>query len=92
MVEIRFKIILKRYLLFGKQFVRLANMENFSEKLRRAITDCGRTRYEISKETGIAESVLSRFIHGERGLSLHTVDVLVRFVGLEVRKPKRKDA
>jgi len=67
-------------------------MENFSEKLRRAIADCGRSRYEISKETGIAESILSRFVHGERGLSLQSVDKLVGFLGMDVRHRKRKDA
>lgn len=63
-------------------------MEDFSEKLRRAIIDSGRSRYEISQQTGIAESVLSRFVRGERGLSLQSVDVLVRFLGLEVRQRK----
>jgi hypothetical protein len=64
-------------------------METFSEQLRRAINDCGRSRYEISQRTGIAESILSRFIHRERGLSLKSVDVLMQFLGLEIR-PHRK--
>jgi transcriptional regulator with XRE-family HTH domain len=76
----------------ARLLVDYAIMENFSDKLRRLILDSGRTRYEISQETGISESILSRFVHGERGLSLQSVDVLVRFFGLEVRKPKRKDA
>jgi ribosome-binding protein aMBF1 (putative translation factor) len=79
-------------LLYGKYSVRLAIMEAFSEILRRAIVDCGRSRYEISKETGIAQSVLSRFAHGKKGLTLKSVDVLVRFLGIEVKHRKRKDA
>jgi ribosome-binding protein aMBF1 (putative translation factor) len=80
------------YLPSGKYSVRLPIMENFSDILRRTITDCGRSRYEISKETGIAESILSRFIHGERGLSLQSVDKLVAFLGIELNHRKRKDA
>ena len=64
-------------------------MEKFSEQLRRAILDCGISRHAISRETGVAESILSRFIRGERGLSSGSIDPLMEFLGLEVR-PRRK--
>jgi hypothetical protein len=64
-------------------------MEKFTDQLRRAILDSGRTRYAIGRESGVAESVLSRFVRGERGLSSESIDVLMEYLGLEIR-PQRK--
>jgi len=55
-----------------------------SDQIRAAIDSCGVTRYRISKETGIAESALSRFMAGERGLSMKALDVLADYLGLDV--------
>ena len=49
---------------------------NFSEQLRRAINSCGLTRYQLAKRTGISEATLSRFMSGQRGLTLKVVDKL----------------
>jgi transcriptional regulator with XRE-family HTH domain len=63
----------------------------FSDQLRQAIDGCGLTRYAIAKATGIAESTLSRFMSGERGLPMKTLDRLAECLGLEiVLRPKRK--
>jgi hypothetical protein len=64
-------------------------MEKFTDVLRRSIEGCGRSRYAISRETGVPESVLSRFMRGEQGLSTRTIDPLVEFLDLEVRPRKR---
>ena len=64
-------------------------MEKFTDQLRRAILDCGQSRYAISQKAGVAESILSRFVRGERGLSSDSIDSLMEFLGLEVR-PRRK--
>jgi len=61
-----------------------------SETLRAALESCGQTRYAVSKATGIPESVLSRFVHGQpmRGTNL---DILADYLGLELRpKANRK--
>jgi transcriptional regulator with XRE-family HTH domain len=65
---------------------------NVSETLRRAIEQCGMSRYEIAKETGIAQSMLSRFVTARRGLSLDAVDRLAAFLKLELveRSTRRK--
>jgi len=55
-----------------------------SDQLRRAIADCGQTRYAISKATGIAESTLSRFMAGERGLPMKTLDRLADYLDLDI--------
>lgn len=64
----------------------------FSEQLRKAITECGVTRYRISKETGISEALLSRFVHNDVGLSLTTIDTLCEYLGaqlsVEANNPK----
>jgi hypothetical protein len=66
--------------------------EPFSEGLRRAIRECGMTRYAISVRTGIDQATLSRFMKRERGLSLGAIDGLMETLGLEIRpRRKRKD-
>lgn len=56
-------------------------MATVSETLRRGLERCGQTRYAVSKATGIPESVLSRFIHGQplRGANF---DKLADYLGL----------
>ena len=56
----------------------------FSEQLRRIVRECEETRYRISQETGIGEAALSKFVHGERGLSLESLDKLAALLRLEV--------
>jgi hypothetical protein len=60
-----------------------------SETLRQSIQECGQTRYRIAQETGIAESVLSRFVTGETRLSLNAVDTLCEYFQLELTKRRR---
>ncbi len=63
-----------------------------SDQLRQVIRDCGETRYAISKATGIGQDVLSRFMRGERGLSMEVLDQLGQYLGLRIvaDKPKTK--
>lgn len=65
--------------------------ELFSEQLRRAIRESGRTRYSISCETGVDQSTLSRFMKGG-ALSLSVVDKLMTALSLEIRPKKQKGA
>lgn len=64
--------------------------EPFSGQLRQAIRDCGITRYAISVRTGIDQATLSKFMKGERGLSLSAIDKLMDALGLEIKPGKRK--
>lgn len=65
-------------------------MATVSETLRRELERCGQTRYAVSKATGIPESVLSRFTHGQplRGANF---DKLATYLGL-VLVPKSTKA
>jgi transcriptional regulator with XRE-family HTH domain len=55
----------------------------FSEQLRQAVRGCGTTCYALAKQLGIAESTLSRFLSGERGLTLDLLDKLADVLGLK---------
>lgn len=55
-----------------------------SAQLRAALKECGQTRYQVSKATGISQPTLSRFFTGERGLPLKTIDRLCEYLGLEL--------
>ncbi len=60
-----------------------------SDQLRQLVRDSEHTAYRICQETGIDKGALSHFLAGHRGLSMDTVDILGRFLGLELR-PARK--
>ena len=60
-----------------------------SAQIRDAIETADVTRYRIAQDTGIAESALSRFMSGTRGLSMDSIDILADYFGMELT-PKRK--
>lgn len=62
------------------------------EQLRAAIDDAPVSRYRIAKETGIAESQISRFMSGESGISAETIDRIGEYLELDLvsRKAERK--
>jgi transcriptional regulator with XRE-family HTH domain len=60
-----------------------------SQQLRKAIETSALTRYRISKETGIAQSTLSEFVHGNRSLSLANVDKICELIKLELTQKKQ---
>jgi hypothetical protein len=55
-----------------------------SDQIRNAVANCGQTRYAVSKATGISQATLSRFMAGERGLPMKTLDVLADYLGLNI--------
>lgn len=66
-------------------------MATVTDQLRRAVEGCGQTRYVIARETGIAPSVLSRFVAGGHGLRSGNIDRLCEYLGL-VLMPKASKA
>lgn len=62
------------------------------KNLAKAIKHSGKSRYKISKETGIDQAVLCRIINGG-SCSTKTVDKLCKYLGLElIKKPRTKHA
>lgn len=55
---------------------KMAITRPFSDELRDAILRSVKTRYQISAETGVAQSVLSRFVPGKSGVSVASVDAV----------------
>jgi DNA transposition AAA+ family ATPase len=61
-----------------------------TSQLRKEIETCGRSRYRISRDTGISEAALSRFMSGERGLAIETIEKLIDYFGYKLVKRRRK--
>ena len=59
--------------------------ETFAEQLRRVVRDCGETRYSLAQRMGIAQSTLTRFMNGDRGLSMEAIDRLFYALDLEIK-------
>jgi predicted transcriptional regulator len=64
--------------------------QTFTERLRQAIRDSELTRYAISVQTGIAQSTLCKFLQGERGMSLESVDRLMECLELDIKYIRRR--
>jgi hypothetical protein len=62
----------------------------FSDQLREAVEQSGKSRYLISLQTGILQSTLSRFVHGECGLGLGAIDRLCDCIGAELKPNKTR--
>ena len=61
----------------------MAKRKRFSEQLRAAVDASGRSRYRISKQLGVTEGAMSRFMAGG-GLSFDTLDRLAELLDLHV--------
>ena len=59
------------------------------ELIRKQIRACGKSRYQISKDTGIEQAVLCRIMQGV-GCKIETAEVLLRYFGFEIVRKKGK--
>ena len=59
-------------------------MSQTLKAIRAAIKGGDKTRYRLWKETGIAQSQLSRLMTGESGLSLESLERLAKALGLRI--------
>lgn len=62
----------------------MAHNSSLIEALKLAIKESGISRYHLAKQVGIAESVLSRFINEQQGITLSTADRLATLLGMEL--------
>ena len=62
------------------------------ENIAKAIKKSGKSRYKISKETGIDQAVLCRIVSGSGtgSCSTKTADVLCKYLGLELVVKKQE--
>lgn len=59
------------------------------EPLKTAIAESGLTPYRIAKDAGLAPIVMTRFINGERGISLETADKIAVALGYGLARATR---
>ncbi|MHC4266277.1 MAG: hypothetical protein ACYSUK_10145 [Planctomycetota bacterium] len=59
------------------------------ENIAKAINKSGKSRYQISKETGIDQAVLCRIVSGG-SCSIETANILLKYFGLKITKPNLK--
>lgn len=57
---------------------------SIAQQLRQMIESSGISRYEIARGSGVAQSVLARFVAGETSLSMANVEKLVSYFDLEL--------
>lgn len=55
------------------------------QQLRQAMLDSGQTEYAIAKASGVNQSVVNRFLSGERGINLETAAKLCLHLNLNLR-------
>ncbi|OHB66230.1 MAG: hypothetical protein A2Y76_14010 [Planctomycetes bacterium RBG_13_60_9] len=59
-------------------------MSQVFDTIRKAIEAGGKTRYRLSKETGIDQAQLSRLMSGKEGVSVENLERLADALGLEI--------
>jgi hypothetical protein len=59
------------------------------EQIRKHIKACGKSRYQISKDTGIDKAALSRIMQGG-SCKAETADILLKYFGIELIAKKGK--
>ena len=69
----------------------MAAKKGFSDQLRAAIDNSGLTRYAIAKATGTQQSQMSRFMAGERGLSIECIEKICELIGARLVVEHRVD-
>jgi len=58
--------------------------DTLTDQIREAVRQSGLTHYRICQETGIDKASMSKFVSGERGLSLAHLDKLAALLGLRI--------
>ena len=62
-------------------------MSDLVETLKFAIANSDKSRYANAHESNVSEAVLSRFVNGERGITLETAGKLSEVLGLNLISP-----
>ena len=62
--------------------------DNWEELFRMAIRRSGMTLEELESRSDVDKSQISRFLRGERGLSITTAERIAKEVGLELKAKK----
>ena len=66
------------------------NPKTISGQLRQHLKDCGKSTYQLERETGIHNTIFSRFLRGERGLSLEVIDDVCEYFSLRLTRARKR--
>lgn len=55
------------------------------DQLRKAIVNSDETEYAIAKGSGVSQSVVNRFVHSERSISIDTAAKLCTYLKLDLK-------
>ena len=73
-----------------RQFPYIIYVMTIMKTLRKEIKTCGKSRYQINKDTGIDNAALCRIMQGG-SCKAETADILLKYFGLTIsKKPKKK--
>jgi len=67
-------------------------MADLAETLKRAINKSELSRYEIAHKSNVSEAVLSRFVNGERRITLETAGKIAKVLKLQLTAKSTKNA
>ena len=70
--------------LMASCFASIVGWMKFSDQIRAAVESSGLSRYRISMETGVAQSILSRFMAGSQAVNSDTLDRLAELLRISV--------
>lgn len=73
-----------------KHIAILLGMATVSEEIKKAILSAKVSRYQIAKDTGVEQAILSRFVNGRTGLSSKSIDQLAEYFGYRLVKRRGK--
>jgi len=68
----------------------MATARTISDQLRDAIRDCGLSVRELGRIAEVDDGVIYRFLSGQRGLTLGTVDRLGEAIGLKLNEVRSR--
>ena len=60
-------------------------------QLRKAIKESGLTPYRIATDANVDRAIMTRFVNGDRGLTLDTASRIAEFLGLELRPARKRN-
>ena len=58
---------------------------SLTQSLKHAIRNSNQTEYQIAKQSGVSQIVISRFLSGERDIRMATADKLAGVLGLKIQ-------
>ena len=61
-------------------------------QLRQAIKESGLTPYRIATDAGVDRAIMTRFVNGDRGLTLDTASRITEYLSLELRPARKQRA